>query len=313
MQRSFVRKITVGSVACVVLTSLIGCGGASIKLDNDPRSGPIIDRLEIMDVNEETWEVMLSDDQTKWNEQKKPDYCWAACMQSVMGLQGVQNIPTQAELWEQVVANPMFEKNRDAATFEELLYAFAPEFKERMLGYYVIDSNPPGVGTLVHSLADGEPAIVGLLSGGLFASSGHAYVAHGMDFQISKNKGISWKTARDIGVAVKDGLQRKNDDKTKRMHDLKLPDTTHTAVKVFLYDPAVVVFDAPDYGGGPKEFSIEELKEQVGFSVSESSARVYLQNREDWLKLYDQGPGIYTRNPINPNGKPLDRKTVIDI
>ena len=90
MKHCFLPIFLVQMTICSAFIPLAGCGGADVRtgvdIDGDPRFGAISNRLEIVEVahiddeKEDTWEVMLSSDETVWNEQKKPDYCWAACM-----------------------------------------------------------------------------------------------------------------------------------------------------------------------------------------------------------------------------------------
>ncbi len=302
----------------VSLVFLQGCGGqprTDDLLGHDPRFGEPSPTLIVSDIDDESWNAKLASSDADWHQQKKPDYCWAACTQSVMSLQGHDDIPTQPELWEKFASNPMFKEHPDAATFEEICFALVPEYQNDMPAYYVVDTESTRVNDMVRALASGEPVIVGLLSGGVFGGSGHAYVLHAMDFTESEDTGASKGDLVRGGAKVVRGVKGFFSGKNEQAESkpLESKDNTYTATRLYLFDPNKPVPDAPEYGGGMKEKSIDEITDSFGFALSPVIAQRYLEWRTRWLRTHDQGPGIYVVNPADRDGKPLSIKSVNDL
>lgn len=311
-----IARLTMCSL--VALVFLQGCVGQPRTVDllgHDPRFGDPSSTLIVTDTEDGSWNAKLVSNDTNWHQQSKPDYCWAACTQSVMSLQGHDDIPTQSELWEKFASNPMFKEHPDAATFEEICFALVPEYQTTMPSYFVVDTESTRVNDMVRALASGEPVIVGLLSGGIFGGSGHAYVLHAMDYTESEDTGASKGDIVRGGVSivrsVKGFFSGENDQTETK--PLESKDNTHTATRLYLFNPQEPVEEAPEYGGGMTDKSIDEIADSFGFALSPVIARRYLDWRTSWLKKHDQGPGIYVVNPADRDGKPLSIKSVNDL
>lgn len=216
----------------------------------------------------------LSHDDTVWHVQEKDEYCWAACIQTVMALRGEREIPTQGALWLHFVSSPFALQHREAATFQEIRLALAPEYAGKMEGYFVLDMRgTKGRMEVLEQLAKGEPVVLGLREPG--AEMGHAYVAYGMEY-------------RSAGPSTMEQLE-------STFHGL-LKASGERATETVTYEVrSLQLFDPDPYGERLVELSFEDVRSSLDFAISASSARAFLSEQQAWLRQHDRGPGLYTR------------------
>ncbi len=309
MNQRVVPSFGVAVVVCLILfgcsstqdasSGLEGEGGTHEVRFGDPPANMVVTELE-----DDLIAMMLGSDESTWHVQEHEDFCWAACMQTLLRLHGATQVPTQQDLWEENVANPLFESDREAATFAEIRHTLAPGYREKMAGYVVLDAlDTTSLTDLVRELASGQAVIVGLRDD-REDDMGHAYVAYGLKYRESEDKGVSFmQGVKAIGNAAesftntltgKSGKEEKVDLSNK-----------HTAVAVYLFDP-----EKPKFGGGLKEKSIEEISGTLDFAISMESADRFLSEQLAWLMEFDDGPGLYVRNPFDHNGKPTSKNTI---
>ncbi len=299
--------VLMGTLALVALT---GCGSTpqvgesnALRGTSKPeiRFGDLPNVMNPTAIDETTFSAELPNSDDTWHTQEKDEYCWAACMQTVLSLHGKHDIPTQVELWEQNVSNPMFQEDRDAATFVEIRHTLAPGYRTEMAGYFVVDVLDSTTTTdLVRELAAGQPVIVGLRQHP-DDKMGHACVAYGIKYKESEDK------SNTVVQGMKDATKKMKGFFSGDKNANNQPKNTneHQAIAIYLFDPAEI-----KDGGGKKEIPIEEIIESLDFAISSASAKRFLEQQLAWLSKYDDGPGVYVRNPLEYNGKPTSKNTI---
>ena len=289
----------------------MGCGGTDTQsraelLGHEQRFGEVqLNRFGIEEHEGPEWSARLASTDDTWHAQERDDYCWAACTQTVMSLHGTRPIPTQDQLWAANVANPLFEKDREAATFEEIRLALVPELRNQMPGYFVKDlEDTSGLSDLVREITSGEAVIVGLRES-RESDMGHAYVVYGLRYRESSDTGLSFGQVVEVGKSAVDGVAGLFNRRGTSEDLTQVPTNKHEAVGFYLFDP-----DPSAEGGGLTYKSAEEVKKTLDFAISRASAREFLSDQYIWLRQHDQGPGVYVRNPLDRNGDPTAKFTL---
>lgn len=306
-RRSIEREI---ALAMTLLLGIGLCGGCA--KNSEARFSGVSDGLRVtehasVDPDDATeWSAVLerSERNDVWHTQERDEFCWAACTQTILSLEGRSQIPTQTELWEKVVYNPLFNRDREAATYQELRYALAPEFRDVLPGYEVLDLGDfSDITDLIREVAAGRPVIIGLRDREASDDMGHAYVAYGIRFREATDRGLSIRQGVDAVGNTLTHLRNAVEGQKATGEKPRVPTNTHEILGFFLFDPY-------PGDGGPEYMEIEEVVRTLDFAISKTTAKAFLEEQHQWLRKYDKGPGIYVRRPHDPTGSPLARYTL---